>query len=438
MSEESIKQQQSLSTSEARKLATTTKTVPQMEAITPRWLLHMLPWVQVQSGTYRVNKVKVSFREESKFDESARALLSTRFDSNNYEVGAMIIKEGEDLGKLFLVACGNAEVTKVGAHGKRLRVTLLREGDYFRGSSLIDEDASTTVTVIALTPCTIVSLDLERLAGVLEEAPQVGKLVKYMHEEHTARDELSRRNIAISSSHKGEAALPDTYIDYESEPKEYPLSIVQTVVRVHTRVSDLYNDPIDQLREQLRLTIEGMKEKQEWEMLNNPEFGLLNAVEPRMRISTRRGMPTPDDLDELISKVWKKPAFFLANPRSIAAVGRECTRRGVPPPTITMYGVPFFTWRGIPFIPSDKIPVDDGMSSILLLRVGEKEQGVVGLHQAGIPGEQMPSLSVRLMGIDSKAIASHLLTLYFSVAILAEDALAMLENVDIGYWHDYP
>jgi len=438
MSEESIKQKQSLSTSEARNLATTTKTIPQMEAITPRWLLHMLPWVQVQSGTYRVNKVKVSFREEKKFDESARAILSTRFDSNRYEAGELIVKEGDDLSKLFLLARGKAEVTKIGAHGKRLRVALLGEGEYFKGSSLIDDDASTTVTVIALTPCTVVSLDLARLAGVLEEAPQLGQIIKYMQEEQIARDELSRRNIAISSSHKGEAALPDTFIDYESEPKEYPLSIVQTIVRVHTRVSDLYNDPIDQLREQLRLTIEGMKEKQEWEMLNNPEFGLLNVVEPSMRISARKGMPTPDDLDELISKVWKKPAFFMANPKTIAAVGRECTRRGVPPPTITMYGVPFFTWRGIPFIPSDKIPVEDGKSNILLLRVGEKDQGVVGLHQAGIPGEQMPSLSVRLMGIDGKAIASHLLTLYFSVAVLADDALGMLEDVDVGYWHEYP
>ncbi len=437
MPEEPIKQKQSLSTGEARNLATTTKTVPQMEAITPRWLLHMLPWVQVQSGTYRVNKVRVSFKEEKKFDESARAILSTRFDSNRYEAGEQIVKEGDDLNKLFLVARGKAEVTKVGAHGKRLRVALLGEGEYFKGSSLIDDDASTTVTVIALTPCTIVSLDLARLAGILEEAPQLGELIKYMQEEQIARDELSRRNIAISSSHKGEASLPDTFIDYESEPKEYPLSIVQTIVRVHTRVSDLYNDPIDQLREQLRLTIEGMKEKQEWEMFNNPEFGLLNVVDPSMRISARKGMPTPDDLDELISKVWKKPAFFLANPATIAAVGRECTRRGVPPPTITMYGVPFFTWRGIPFIPSDKIPVEDGKSNILLLRVGEKDQGVVGLHQAGIPGEQMPSLSVRLMGIDSKAIASHLLTLYFSVAVLADDALGMLEDVDVGYWHEY-
>ena len=49
-------QQQSLGTAAARNLATTTKSAPQMQEITSRWLLRMLPWVQVQGGTYRVNR----------------------------------------------------------------------------------------------------------------------------------------------------------------------------------------------------------------------------------------------------------------------------------------------------------------------------------------------------------------------------------------------
>src|SRR6266478_2191530 len=49
-------QQRSLSTAAARNLATTTKTVPQMQGITSRWLLRMLSWVQVSGGTYRVNR----------------------------------------------------------------------------------------------------------------------------------------------------------------------------------------------------------------------------------------------------------------------------------------------------------------------------------------------------------------------------------------------
>src|SRR5208282_2725087 len=117
---------------------------------------------------------------------------------------------------------------------------------------------------------------------------------------------------------------------------------------------------------------------------------------------------------ELLSRVWKKPAFFLAHPKAIAAFGRECTSRGVPPPTITLFGSPFLTWRGIPLIPSDKLGVTGGKTNILLLRTGEKKRGVVGLFQPGIPGEASPSLSVRLMGINPRGAASYLVSLYCS------------------------
>ncbi len=101
--------------------------------------------------------------------------------------------------------------------------------------------------------------------------------------------------------------------------------------------------------------------------------------------------------------------------------------RGVPPPTINLFGTPFLTWRGIPLVPSDKLKIADaangtGKTTILLMRTGEKKQGVVGLFQPGVPGEVTPSLSVRFMGINRKAIASYLISLYCSSAILTEDA----------------
>jgi hypothetical protein len=197
--------------------------------------------------------------------------------------------------------------------------------------------------------------------------------------------------------------------------------------------------PHDQVREQLRLLIESVKEKQESELLNNADYGLLNNVIASQKLKPRKGAPTPDDLDELLTKVWKEPSFFLANPRTIAAFGRECTRRGVPPPTVTLFGSPFLTWRGVPLIPSDKIAVrsKDQKSKVLLVRVGEKKQGVVGLFQPGVPGEQSPGLSVRFMGIDQRSLASYLVSLYCSAAILTDDAIALLEDVDVGQYHEY-
>ena len=42
----------------ARQLANATKTAPQMGRITPRWLTHLLQWVPVEAGIYRLNRVK--------------------------------------------------------------------------------------------------------------------------------------------------------------------------------------------------------------------------------------------------------------------------------------------------------------------------------------------------------------------------------------------
>jgi hypothetical protein len=245
-------------------------------------------------------------------------------------------------------------------------------------------------------------------------------------------------DVLVACAKRDESELPQTFVDYEDQPREYFLNAVSTVLDVHTRVSDLYSSPHDQIKEQLRLTIETIKEKQESELINNPDYGLLASVAPEQVIYPLTGAPTPDDLDELLTKVWKEPAFFLTHPLAIAAFGRECTRRGVPPPTVSLFGSQFLTWRGIPLIPSDKVPVADGKTKILLLRVGEKRQGVVGVYQPGLAGEQSPGLSVRFMGINRSAIASYLISLYCSLVVQSDDALAVLEDVEIGKFHEYP
>jgi hypothetical protein len=255
---------------------------------------------------------------------------------------------------------------------------------------------------------------------------------------------VAEKPVDVVCALKEERTVPETYVEYEESPREYTLSCISTMLNVHTRVSDLFSNPFDQIKEQLRLTIEQVKEQQENELINSDDYGLLKNVPHKQRVQTRSGPPTPDDFDELIAKVWKEPSIFLAHPRAVAAFGRECTRRGVPPPTVTLFGSPFLTWRGLPIIPCDKLHVVDedetsgrGKTNVLLMRIGEKKQGVVGLFQPGLPGEQTPGLSVRFMGINNHSLASYLIALYCSAAILTDDAIASLENVEVGSYHDY-
>src|SRR5664279_3460671 len=73
--------------------------------------------------------------------------------------------------------------------------------------------------------------------------------------------------VTVDCSARDERELPETYVDYEEKPREYLLCAVTTVVDVHTRISDLYSSPHNQIAQQLRLTIEAVKERQEDELV---------------------------------------------------------------------------------------------------------------------------------------------------------------------------
>jgi hypothetical protein len=251
----------------------------------------------------------------------------------------------------------------------------------------------------------------------------------------------------LCSSEKKGPEIPEGYIQYQQKPREYTLNSISTIINVDTAVQDVFSSPYDQTKEQLHLAIESLRERQESQLINNDDYGLLKNVPDSQRITpgNKAGSPMPDDLDELLSKVWKEPAFFLAHPRAIAAFQRECTRRGVPPSTTSVFGGTFILWRGIPIIPTDKLFVDGlknpkskgGKTNILLVRTGEAKRGVVGLYQTGLQNEQGRGLSVRFRGVDNKGLASYLLSLYCSAAILSDDAIAVLEDVEVGNYYDY-
>jgi len=325
---------QSLSTQAARQLATVTKSAPQMQGITSRWLSKVLPWVQIQGGVYRVNR-------------------------------RLILEDGD-----------NNDDDNNDDNKKRKR----------------------------------------------------------------KRDKYGQAAVDLLSGHFGEPKIPDTFADYDIGPREYELSVAQTVLHVHTRVADLYNEPMSQIEEQLKLVIEELRERQEDEMINNDEFGLLHQADDSQRFSTHSGPPTPDDLDELLTR-RRNPQYLLAHPKAIAAFGREANRRGLYPESIDIGGNRVPTWRGIPLLPCSKIPIvkektsekASRKTSIIVIRTGEDNEGVIGLQPAKLPDEYEPGLNVRFMGINEKALISYLVSAYYSVAVLVPDAVGILEDVELGH-----
>ncbi|MFD7629258.1 family 2B encapsulin nanocompartment shell protein [Streptomyces sp. NPDC059851] len=454
--------QQSLATSAARNLATTTKSAPQMQEITSRWLLKRLPWVSVQGGTYRVNRrlnhsvgdgrvefvktgsqVQVIPAELGELpllrtyeDLDVLTELAGRCRQVDFEAGQELTSFGSPSDRVFLLAHGRIEQIGPGPYGEDAVLRTVADGAYFGEDSLVDDAAIWEYTARTATPGTALVLSRQDFQVLADRVDSLRRHVESLRAEPQQRtNAYGEAAIDLSAGHRGEPALPGTFVDYEARPREYELSLVQTVLRVHTRVADLYNQPMDQTEQQLRLTVEALRERQEHEMVNNPEFGLLHNADYGQRIQPHDGAPTPDDMDELLS-MRRGSHLFLAHPKAIAAFGRECNERGLYPGTVDVDGTRITTWRGVPIFPCDKIPISDTRTtSILCMRTGEDESGVIGLHQPGIPDEIEPSTSVRFMGISEQAITSYLVTTYFSAAVLVPDALGVLENVEIARRH---
>lgn len=190
---EQNKPQQSLGTAAARNLATTTKSAPQMQEISSRWLLRTLPWVNVQGGTYRVNRrlsysvgdgrvtfVKTGDRVEvipaelgelpalrDYEDEEVLSELATRCRQREYAPGEAIASFGGQADEVYLLAHGRVEKVGTGPYGDDTVLGVLADGAYFGEQALLDPEAIWEYTARADTACTVLILargDVEQVA----------------------------------------------------------------------------------------------------------------------------------------------------------------------------------------------------------------------------------------------------------------------------------
>ena len=106
------------------------------------------------------------------------------------------------------------------------------------------------------TPAVLLSLDRVQFLRLLGAEPGVRETLERLARERRETlqllvDEDGEKRIALRSVDEGEVDLPETFVEYEGDPREYALNAIQTVLTINTRTADLYSDPYDQLGEQL-------------------------------------------------------------------------------------------------------------------------------------------------------------------------------------------
>lgn len=149
----------------------------------PRFLLRLLPFVDVAGGVYRVNRRAVVLAKPGRIDLSLEdkgrtvrpgslravplfsrlgdaelATLADKFTQSRHKAGEVIAEEGSSGRSLVIVADGTVELTLSGPYKGRLRQGLATRGDYFGDDALVGE-AGPAPAVKALSAVTLLTLD---------------------------------------------------------------------------------------------------------------------------------------------------------------------------------------------------------------------------------------------------------------------------------------
>ena len=227
---ETERPQLTLGIAAARTLTTTTKSVPQMQGISSRWLLKMLPWVQAPGGAYRVNRRlsylvgdgRLTFVNEGTdirvipqelcelpllrgFDDvDALTALAGRFTQHEFAAGEVIVEASAQADQVFLIAHGKVNKLGTGEYGDQAVLGTLADGQYFGEDVLGGEQGQWGFTVKAVTPCTVLAL---RWAGP-GRAERPGRPVARPHPADRWPTRSGRRTSTVRPRSRSRRATP--------------------------------------------------------------------------------------------------------------------------------------------------------------------------------------------------------------------------------------
>lgn len=235
----------SLSTAAASNLATTTKSVPQMQEITPRWLLRMLPWVEASGGTYRVNRrltytvgdgrmtlateggqtrvIPGELRELPMLrgfeDPEVLSALAGRFTQRELGVGEPIVEAGQPADQLVLIAHGKVNKVGSGKYGEPTIADVLADGAYFGDRELVRSPDAWGYSVRAVTACTVLTLPRQDFEAAVDQSAALREhLERFRATARKPQNKHGEAAIEFSAGHVGEPELAGTFVDYEITP----------------------------------------------------------------------------------------------------------------------------------------------------------------------------------------------------------------------------
>ena len=393
------------------------------------WLIEFLPWEKVLTNYYKIAQIKlVNNKILEKLSNSKNVNMFEVIDSyflsdvlksvplfkdlseeiikkllagiyyKEVNAGDIIVKQNDPAKTFYIINNGCFDVTIRGVDGKDLLIRSLTGGDYFGEIALL-YDVPRQATITAATPGGLMVLNKETFEKVIENSGVKDDLIEILNKRKKELTEIYNDDLIDYKQ--------SLYIDNQIE---IPLIIIEDIFIANDNNDDkLLNQQL------LEIKIESLKQEAEWELINNKDFGLLNNIAKNLILANNKNLQLLDRLDELISLIYK-PSFFLANPKDIIKIERECNNHNLSMQTVALHGINFMSWRGVPIIPSKAL-----QGNIVILRTGIPDYGIVGICKDTSNDYNVPGLLIEHIENNKYNIK-----LFLSISVLSNDSIAML------------
>ncbi len=109
-------------------------------------------------------------------DQEGRARLFAGATTVTFELGQVVVREGDPGEALYLIRKGQVEVSTI-REGKRIELARLGPGACFGEVALLS-GRPRTATVVALEPCTMLCFPKQQIEEILDAYPKVRKLLE--------------------------------------------------------------------------------------------------------------------------------------------------------------------------------------------------------------------------------------------------------------------
>jgi ATP-binding cassette subfamily B protein len=113
-------------------------------------------------------------------DDATLRLAAPLFVTERHPEDRLVIHQGDDGDRFYILVRGAVEVLMADADGSRRRVAVLEDGDHFGEVALL-RAVPRTASVRTIMPCTFLSLQRRQFEILLQHAPQLRARMEAVH-----------------------------------------------------------------------------------------------------------------------------------------------------------------------------------------------------------------------------------------------------------------